>query len=205
MNRLLALFFLAVAGIFVAPGAQAAWQSERISVEVRGNGPDVILVPGLASSREVWKETAERLAATRRVHLVQVAGFAGDAPRGNAQGPVVAPLVDELARYIEESKLREPAVIGHSMGGATALALAARHPGRVGRVMVVDALPFFSLLFGPTVTADQVRPQADAMRDAALAMSAEQFAASQGRSMRMMVKSEAMRPAATKWSLPTTS
>lgn len=203
MTRFLFLLVLAFASAFLAPGVQAApsWQGERFSVEVQGNGPDVILVPGLASSRDVWKEAAQQLAATRRVHLVQVAGFAGEAPRANAQGAIVAPLVDELARYIAEAKLREPAVIGHSMGGETALALAARFPDRVGRVMVVDALPFFSLLFGPTMTPDLVRPQAEQLRDGTLAMPAEQFAAVQQRTMRGMVKSETMRPVALKWSM----
>ncbi len=181
--------------------AQTPPASDRFSVEVRGQGPDVILIPGLASSRDVWKETAAKLATNHRVHLVHVAGFAGETPRGNAQGPVVAPLVSELARYIEQAQLQSPAVIGHSMGGATALALAARHPQTVGRVMVVDALPFFSLLFGPTVTVDQVRPRADAMRDGTIAMSADQFGASQDRTMRMLVKSDANRPAALAWSL----
>ena len=57
---------------------QSAFTSDRLSVEVTGSGPDVILIPGLASSREVWRAAAERLKATHRVHLVQLAGFAGE-------------------------------------------------------------------------------------------------------------------------------
>ena len=51
---------------------------DRISVEVVGRGPDLIFVPGLASSRDTWRATAERLKGRYRLHLVQVAGFAGD-------------------------------------------------------------------------------------------------------------------------------
>ena len=40
--------------------AQAAFASDRLSVEVVGQGPDVILIPGLASSREVWRAEATR-------------------------------------------------------------------------------------------------------------------------------------------------
>lgn len=34
---------------------------DRISVEVVGKGPDLVLIPGLASSRATWKAAAERL------------------------------------------------------------------------------------------------------------------------------------------------
>ena len=45
------------------PAVQAspAFVSDRLSVEVVGAGPDVILIPGFASSREVWRAEAERL------------------------------------------------------------------------------------------------------------------------------------------------
>ena len=111
-----------------------AFASDRLSVEVVGSGPDVILIPGLASSREVWRAEAERLKATHRVHLVQLAGFAGE-PWAHGDGPFLEPVVDELARYVREAGLERPAVIGHSMGGLTAVLLAQAEPGLVGKVM----------------------------------------------------------------------
>ncbi|MBX4159128.1 hypothetical protein K4A07_18570, partial [Lactiplantibacillus plantarum] len=79
--------------------AAAPFVSDRLSVEVVGQGPDVILVPGLASSREVWRATADWLKAAHRVHLVQLAGFAGEAWT-QGDGAFVQPEVQELARYI---------------------------------------------------------------------------------------------------------
>jgi pimeloyl-ACP methyl ester carboxylesterase len=35
--------------------------SERITATIRGNGPDVLLIPGLASSSAVWDATAKQL------------------------------------------------------------------------------------------------------------------------------------------------
>ncbi|WP_426037211.1 alpha/beta fold hydrolase [Brevundimonas sp. DC300-4] len=124
-------WFAIIVGVFVAcivandqahaepAGASqtAPFASDRLSVEVFGSGPDVILIPGLASSREVWRPLATRLAATHRVHLVQLAGFAGE-PWNHGDGPFVTPEVEELARYIAVLGLDHPAVIGHSMGGA---------------------------------------------------------------------------------------
>ena len=153
--------------------AAAPFVSDRLSVQVVGQGPDVILIPGLASSREVWRATADRLKATHRVHLVQLAGFAGEAWT-HGDGAFVQPEVQELARYIREAGLNRPAVIGHSMGGLSGLWLAQQQPGLVGRVMTVDSLPFYSALFGPTATAESARPFAD--QAAAMILGADEAA-----------------------------
>lgn len=187
----------------LAAGVAQAKEPTRFTVAVRGSGPDIILIPGLASSRDVWSATAKQLEGRYRVHLVQVAGFAGAPAGGNADGPVVEPLADEIVAYIEAQHLDHPAIIGHSMGGFTALMIAAHHPDAVGRVMVVDALPFFSVLFGPTVTVDAVRPQAAAFRDAVIAQTPEVFAAGQDRVMAGLVRSPEARAAPIAWSLAT--
>jgi pimeloyl-ACP methyl ester carboxylesterase len=131
-----------------------------MSVQVRGTGNDVILIPGLTNGRSLWDGTVKAVPGYR-YHLVQVAGFAGEPARGNASGKVVASVANEIARYISEAKLREPALIGHSMGGVVAMMVAARFPGRVGKVMAVDILPAPASGFG--FAGAQVRPFADAL------------------------------------------
>lgn len=177
----------------VRPAAQAAapaFKSDRISVEARGRpgGPDVVLIPGLSSTREVWDRTVAALEPTYRLHLVQVNGFGGTPAGANAQGPLLDPLVAEVARYMREQGLKRPAIIGHSMGGETALLLAAGHPEAVSRVMAVDALPFFALLMNPAATPESVRPQADAVRDATLRMTPEQYRAGAPAALAGLVK-----------------
>ncbi|MEA3016675.1 MAG: hypothetical protein QOI38_1397 [Sphingomonadales bacterium] len=195
--QIFAALFLLLFAVTHALAAEPA--PPRFTVTVQGSGPDVILIPGLSSSAAVWDATAERLKARHRVHLVQVAGFAGAPVAGNAEGLVVAPLADALAAYITEHRLRAPAVIGHSLGGETALMLAARHPEAVGRVMAVDSLPFYSLLFNPAATVESVRPQADAMRAALLGQSDDQAAAAVTASMARLVRTEAARAAPIAW------
>src|SRR4051812_49747443 len=123
----------------VAPAAKA-FAPTRFSVVVQGTGPDVILIPGLTGSRDVWKGSVAAVPGYR-YHLVQVAGFAGPPARGNSKGDVVAPLAEEIARYIQSRGLKRPAIVGHSMGGTVAMMVAARHPALAGKVMVVDMLP----------------------------------------------------------------
>jgi len=198
----LAAFAAFMIGSVVGPApAQAQdFTPTRFSVEVRGAGPDVILIPGLGSSRDVWAAEAEALVATHRVHLVQVAGFAGQ-PVGVPAGEVIAPLVEELARYIEANDIERPAVIGHSMGGFSGLMLARRHPESVGRLMIVDSLPFFSAMFGPQITAAAVEPQARMMRDQISAMDDAAFAAQQAGGVRRLVKTEARQGEVVAWSI----
>lgn len=180
--------------------APAAFVSDRLSVEVVGSGPDVILIPGLASSREVWRAEAERLKATHRVHLVQLAGFAGE-PWTHGDGAFVEPVVDELARYVREAGLERPAVVGHSMGGLTAVLLAQAHPELVGRVMSVDSLPFFSAMFGPQVTADNARPFAAQAAAGILGADEAGFRAQQAQTATGMVRDPATREAMVEWSM----
>jgi pimeloyl-ACP methyl ester carboxylesterase len=127
-----------------------AFTSQRLSVVTRGQGPDIILIPGLASHRDVWASAAALLEDRYRLHLVQVNGFTGFAPGANAEGPVSAPVAEEIVRYIRETGIGRPAVIGHSMGGSMGMMMAARHPDVVGRLMIVDAVPFMGVMFGGT-------------------------------------------------------
>lgn len=135
-------------------GAQAPFRSERIVVETRGRGPDVVLIPGLASTSTIWRRTADRLDDRYRVHLVTVKGFGPTAPGANAEGAVSAPVANEIRRYIAQQRMERPALIGHSLGGQIALRVAADGGRRIGRVMVVDAAPFF-----PSLIADGARSQ----------------------------------------------
>jgi len=185
-----------------APAVQvsSAFASDRLSVEVVGRGPDVILIPGFASSREVWRAEAERLKATHRVHLVQLAGFAGE-PWTQGDGAFVEPAVEELARYVREAGLARPAVIGHSMGGMSAVMLAQRHPDLVGRVMSVDSLPFFSALYGPTATAESARPFADQAAAGIIAADEAGYRAGQERAAVGYSRTPAMRTAMVEWSM----
>jgi N-formylmaleamate deformylase len=147
MSRWLILSFSAVSALLAAPAAAAPSKPARISVAVRGNGPDVILIPGLSASRGIWNGTVAAVPGYR-YHLVQVAGFAGTPAAGNAAGKVAAPVADEIARYIADRRLGRPAIVGHSMGGSIAMMIGARHPEVAGRVMVVDMLPSPARPFG---------------------------------------------------------
>jgi pimeloyl-ACP methyl ester carboxylesterase len=141
--------------------AEPPFAPTRFSATVRGNGPDVILIPGLTAGPNVWNGIVAALPGYR-YHLLHVGGMAG-APAGpNASGALVSPLADEVARYIESRGLRRPALVGHSMGGTLAMMVATRRPELVGRVMVVDMLPQPSGLVGSSP--ERARAMAERLR-----------------------------------------
>ena len=164
---LLAASTLDWSAAFAHPGhAQAEQRLSRISVRSVGEGPAVVLIPGLASSPAVYHELAAKIGQGRRLIFVQVNGFAG-APASRAGTQDLIPgAVDELASWLAANNIEKPAVVGHSMGGLMAMMLAKAHPAAAGRLMIVDALPFYGMLFGPTATPDTVRPVVEQMRGA---------------------------------------
>lgn len=151
MNRRILLSGSAAAALGLWGGAvrAAPYASRRIAVTVRGEGRDVVLIPGLASGPGIWNGLLSALPGYR-FHLIHVRGFAGLPAQANQSGPLIQPLADEIARYITAAGLNRPPVIGHSMGGTLALKLGLS--GRGGRVMVVDMLPAGAAMVGGTAS-----------------------------------------------------
>jgi pimeloyl-ACP methyl ester carboxylesterase len=131
------LALTAVAGT-VAPAAAQRFEPTAFSVEVLGDsGRPVILIPGLGCPASVWRDTVAHLHRRGyQTHALTLAGFAGK-PR--IDRPLARTTVEELARYIRDRHLVAPVIIGHSLGGTLAYWLAAREPGLVGAVVIVDA------------------------------------------------------------------
>jgi pimeloyl-ACP methyl ester carboxylesterase len=110
-------FVLAGIALLIAPSHAAGFSPTRFTVTDNGtvNKPDVVLIPGLSSSKAVWDAEAKLLAPNYRLHIVQVGGFAG-APAGpNATGAMLPGIVEELHQYIVAAKMH-PVVMGHSLG-----------------------------------------------------------------------------------------
>jgi pimeloyl-[acyl-carrier protein] methyl ester esterase len=188
LGSLIALVLTAPSWAHAADSAPASTivTRDRFSDEIVGAGPDLIFISGLASSRDTWKATAQRLKAHYRVHLIQVAGFAGEPSRGNAAGDVLVPTAESIDAYLVEQHLTPAIVIGHSMGGTMTLYLAEHHPDHFKKAMLVDALPFFATLMNPAATADSMKPMADVMRSGKEKMTPQQSD--------MMLKSMATAP-----------
>jgi pimeloyl-ACP methyl ester carboxylesterase len=139
--------------------------------------PDMVLIPGLTSSSHVWDTEAAKLAPNYRLHILQVDGFAGAPAGGNAgandANPMLPAIVEELHQYIATNNMK-PVVIGHSLGGLLTLMLAKKYPADVQKMVIVDALPFYGVIFDPTATVETIKPKAAAMKALLANQKAEQ-------------------------------
>ena len=178
-----------------------AFESAYFSVSTIGTGPDGILVPGLASSASVWDGTVAALEEQYTFHIVQVAGFAGAPARGNARNDdVLDDLAIDLVQYSEQFET-PPSLVGHSLGGLVALKAALNPNANVDRLVIVDVLPFFSVLMDPEATAESIAPLSAVMKAAMLAQNEDVFSLRQAEALSALTKDKSDVARALEWSL----
>lgn len=106
--------------------------------EAHGSGPPLILSPGLGGSGNYWLPNLPALSANHRVILYDHRGT-GRSDRDLPATVTVAQMADDLLALIDGLGLESAAVMGHAAGGVAALSLAHTHPGRVARLVLVNA------------------------------------------------------------------
>lgn len=171
----LAALALTAWATLVSPAHAATEHFQDLQVEVIGSGRPVLMIPGLNSGAQVWRETCAALQPQVQCHLIQLPGFAG-AP-AVASDDFLSAMRDRLLAYSADRKLDHPAVIGHSLGGVLALQMAIAAPQKIGPLVIVDALPYFGAVQNPTATPATLKPMAEQMRAGMLAADATQYAA----------------------------
>lgn len=153
-----------VSAPMVISAAASPATAASFSVEVIGQGRPVILIPGLMSSPSVWQSTVDALKADHQLHLIHIAGFAGKAASNSTkpESSLLQSVQQQLLAYIAAKQLQQPVVIGHSLGGFLAFALASSAPDSVGPIVSVDGLPYLAPVFtrNPATTAAQMQNQA---------------------------------------------
>jgi pimeloyl-ACP methyl ester carboxylesterase len=160
----------------------------------------MILIPGLLSSGEVWQATVERFRARYECHVLTLAGFAGQPPAALAGHPFLETVSRDVARYIEAERLVRPVIVGHSLGGFLAFAVAAAHPDAVGPIVAVDGVPFLPALTDPGADPQRVAAQAARLRDFYATLTPAQLAVQSKMSLASMMKAPSDVERAAAWS-----
>lgn len=104
-----------------------------------GEGPAVLLLHGLAGHAGEWEETASSLTPRHRVLALDVRGH-GRSERRPADVSRAAHVADAV-HVVERLQLDSVALVGQSLGGHTALLVAAEHPQLVHALVVAEASP----------------------------------------------------------------
>jgi esterase len=103
-----------------------------------GEGKPLIILHGLFGSSDNWFSLAKVFAEHFTVYLVD--------QRNHGQSPHTDDfnyqlLTEDLADFIEEHQIEKPHVIGHSMGGKTAMNFAVKYPEKLDKLIIVDIAP----------------------------------------------------------------
>jgi len=179
-----------------ASSARAPVADSPFGVRITGHGPPVILIPGLASSADVWDTTVAHLAPRFTCHVLELPGFAG---RPAIAAPVLSTVRDALAGYIRAHHLDRPVIVGHSLGGFLALDLARSAPELAGRLVIVDAYPFLSAVFDPNITVDAAREIAEGWRRRLARQSAAEYERQNRGTLARMITDPAQQEVALGW------
>jgi len=99
-----------------------------------GEGPPLVLIPGLAGGYELLGPLARLLASRFRVISYQLRGE--DDCFALRQRFDLSDLVSDLAEFMDWHRLERPLLMGVSFGGALALEFAARFPSRLQQLIV---------------------------------------------------------------------
>lgn len=109
----------------------------------RGNGPPLLLIHGFIVSHEEWDDVIDDLAQRFHVVAPDLPGFGDSAkPSPSRYEYGFEAFAESMADLIAGFALGRVHVMGHSMGGAIAMTLAARHPELVDKLILVDPLSF---------------------------------------------------------------
>jgi proline-specific peptidase len=103
-----------------------------------GKGPPLLFLHGLGGSWKDWSATLPAFAASYQVMAVDFPGF-GDSDQPEVKYSVEW-LTEVIEKFIQERRLDEVNLVGHSMGGLVALNLATRPNSRVKRLIITDAV-----------------------------------------------------------------
>jgi pimeloyl-ACP methyl ester carboxylesterase len=104
------------------------------------NHPTILLLHGFPFHRKIWNGYAESLAESARVVTVDLPGF-GDSPI--LKTPFT---LDDIARrillWLDEQDVKTPFIVGHSLGGYIALAMAQQDPSRFAGLILFHSTAY---------------------------------------------------------------
>lgn len=168
------------------------------AVKVSGKGKNaIIFIPGFASSGDVWTETRSAFEKNNTCYTLTMAGFAGMPAQGS---PSFKEWEDAIAAYIISTKINKPVIVGHSMGGGLALAIAADYPNLPSKIVVVDALPCLAAVRNPAFKSNP-NNDCSAMVARFTAISDEQFSQMQNYGMHQLMDDTIHFKQVVQWSL----
>lgn len=106
----------------------------------QGEGTPIVLIHGFCETHEIWDGFDKKLAIYGRVITIDLPGF------GKSPLPPDSLSIDLIAgivlNWLKEKKIKEPVLVGHSLGGYVVLAMAARDPEFCKKIVLLHSSVF---------------------------------------------------------------
>ena len=103
-----------------------------------GSGPPLIILHGVFGSSDNWKTLANHLMITFEVYLVDQRNH-GLSPHSDDLNYQV--MTDDLKELLHNEQIEKCCLLGHSMGGKTAMNFAVQYPEKIMKLIIVDIAP----------------------------------------------------------------
>jgi pimeloyl-ACP methyl ester carboxylesterase len=194
----IAIIIGVLVAISVANKSQAD-SFEGLDVKVESKSAAVVFIPGLNSAASVFNDTCAAIKKNHQCHLIQLPGFAGQAPVALQDKDFLVAMRDKIEHYLKTKKLKQVTLVGHSLGGTLSLMIGQHAPDLVTKIIIIDALPFYSAIQNPAATAESMKPQADQMRAAMMSQSTEDYLKYGAQNLTGMSNNPARAPLVVEW------
>ena len=99
------------------------------------HAPPLMILHGLLGTSDNWQTLGKQFAATHRVHLIDQRNH-GRSPHNPVHN--YSAMANDVLHHLDRTGIDRASIIGHSMGGKTALMFAHLHPDRVQKLVVAD-------------------------------------------------------------------
>lgn len=107
---------------------------------INGEGSPLIILHGFLGMGDNWKTLANKFSELHQVHVVDQRNHGRSFHDDDFSYEL---MVEDLIAYMDYHQLEKIDILGHSMGGKTAMLLAMEHPDRVNKLIVADIGPKF--------------------------------------------------------------
>lgn len=103
-----------------------------------GEGSPLIILHGLFGTSDNWQTLGKQFSETHKVYLLDLRNH-GRSPHSDDFSYQL--MTDDLLEFVEQHKLQDPIILGHSMGGKVAMNFAVQHPDKLSKLIVADIAP----------------------------------------------------------------
>ena len=105
---------------------------------IKGEGKPLLILHGYFGMSDNWKTIGNKFSEEYQVHLIDQRNHGRSFHEDEFNYEV---LVEDLLNYIQHYRLDEVNIVGHSMGGKTAMLFAVMYPDLVDKLIIVDMSP----------------------------------------------------------------